>query len=104
MTTCSPGWPGRWTARSWRQADRFGPKAARLAAREQVNELVGEWVGSLPCDEVLARCRQAEVPAGQLYSVADIFHDPQYAHRENIVTQGFKDRSAGGARGVAGAV
>ena len=65
--------------------DQYGPKAARLAGREQVNHLVGEWVGSLSCEEALARCRRAQVPAGALYSIADIFQDPQYAHRENIV-------------------
>ena len=65
--------------------DQFGPKHARLAARDQVNALVGDWVGSLPCAEVLARCRAAQVPAGPLYSIAEIFDDPQYAHRGTIV-------------------
>ncbi|MCK9902407.1 MULTISPECIES: CaiB/BaiF CoA transferase family protein [Parafrankia] len=68
-------------------ADQLGPKANRLAARDLVNALVGEWVGSLPCEEVLARCRAAQVPAGQLYSIADIFDDPQYRHRETITVE-----------------
>jgi crotonobetainyl-CoA:carnitine CoA-transferase CaiB-like acyl-CoA transferase len=67
--------------------DQFGPKQARLAARERVNTIVGEWVGSHSCDEVLASCRQAQVPAGPLYSVADIFADPQYAHRDTIAVR-----------------
>ncbi|WP_026240169.1 CaiB/BaiF CoA transferase family protein [Parafrankia discariae] len=67
--------------------DELGPKAKRLAARDLVNELVGGWVGSLPCDEALARCREAQVPAGQLYSIADIFDDPQYKHRETITVE-----------------
>jgi crotonobetainyl-CoA:carnitine CoA-transferase CaiB-like acyl-CoA transferase len=65
--------------------DRYGPKEERLAAREQVNELVSEWVGSLSAEEALARCQDAEVPAGPIYSIAEIFQDPQYAHRQNIV-------------------
>jgi crotonobetainyl-CoA:carnitine CoA-transferase CaiB-like acyl-CoA transferase len=65
--------------------NRFGPKAARLAARNAVNELVRAWVGSLRGDDVIARCRAAQVPAGALYSIADIFEDEQYAHRGNIV-------------------
>lgn len=68
------------------EPDRFGPKASRLAARTEVNALVAEWVGGLPRDEVLARCRATQVPAGPLYSIADIFDDPQYAHRNTIVT------------------
>lgn len=64
----------------------FGPKSARLAARDEVNALVSDWVGSLTRDEVLERCRAEEAPAGPLYSIADIFDDPQYAHRANIVS------------------
>jgi crotonobetainyl-CoA:carnitine CoA-transferase CaiB-like acyl-CoA transferase len=67
--------------------DRYGPKIARLAERDQVNEIVGEWVGSLTREEALAKCREEHVPVGPLYSIAEIFDDPQYAHRENIVTE-----------------
>ncbi|WP_019927625.1 CaiB/BaiF CoA-transferase family protein [Nocardia sp. BMG111209] len=66
--------------------DRFGPKASRLAARDEVNELVRAWVAALPRDEVLARCRAAEVPAGPLNSIADIFDDPQFAHRGTLTS------------------
>lgn len=66
--------------------DRFGPKQARLAGRDEVNERVSQWVGSLSRDEVLARCVEEHVPCGPLYSIAEIFEDPQYAHRQNIVT------------------
>ncbi|MEE2061477.1 CaiB/BaiF CoA transferase family protein [Rhodococcus artemisiae] len=66
--------------------DLFGPKAARLKARDEVNSLVSGWVGSLSRDEVIKRCVDAEVPAGPLYSIADIFDDPQYLHRGTITT------------------
>lgn len=66
--------------------DQYGPKEKRLAARARVNALVAAWVASLPRDEVLATCRRADVPAGPVYSIAEIFDDPQYQHRETIVT------------------
>jgi crotonobetainyl-CoA:carnitine CoA-transferase CaiB-like acyl-CoA transferase len=66
--------------------DSFGPKASRLAARGEVNKLVAEWVGALDRDEVLRRCRSEEVPAGPLYSIAEISSDEHYRHRENIVS------------------
>lgn len=66
--------------------DRFGTKASRLAARNEVNALVSEWVGALTRDEVLRRCTDADVPAGPLYSIADIVADPQYLHRGTITT------------------
>jgi crotonobetainyl-CoA:carnitine CoA-transferase CaiB-like acyl-CoA transferase len=66
--------------------DQYGPKEKRLAARPLVNALVAEWVASHSRDEALAACREAQVPAGPLYSIAEIFEDPQYLHRETIVT------------------
>ncbi|MQY24319.1 CaiB/BaiF CoA transferase family protein [Nocardia macrotermitis] len=68
------------------EPDRFGPKASRLAARDEVNALVTAWAGALTRDEALARCRAAEVPAGPLNSIADIFDDPQFAHRGTVTT------------------
>lgn len=65
--------------------DTYGPKQQRLAAFDEVNRLVGEWVGSMSRAEVLAVCREHEVPSGPLNSIADIFEDPQFQHRENIV-------------------
>lgn len=66
---------------------RYGPKQSRLAARDEVNSLVTEWVGSLDRSEVLSRCRAEEVPAGPLYTIAEIFEDGQYLHRGNIVQE-----------------
>ena len=65
--------------------DRFGPKALRLAGRAEVNGLVAAWIGSLTRNEVLACCRDENVPCGPLYSIDEIFADEQYAHRGNIV-------------------
>lgn len=65
-------------------ADRYGPKEKRLAARNEVNGIVADWVASLECADVLARCAAAGAPASLIYSIADIFADPQYKARENI--------------------
>jgi crotonobetainyl-CoA:carnitine CoA-transferase CaiB-like acyl-CoA transferase len=65
-------------------ADGFGAKEKRLAEREQVNRLVQDWVGSLDCDDVLRRCEESGTPASLIYSIAEIFTDPQYRARENI--------------------
>lgn len=67
-------------------AQHFGPKDKRLAARDEVNRLVAQWVGSLECEQVLARCNGGGVPAGRIYSIADIFDDPHYRARGNIGT------------------
>jgi crotonobetainyl-CoA:carnitine CoA-transferase CaiB-like acyl-CoA transferase len=67
--------------------DRWGPKERRLAERPAVNAAVAGWTASMSRDAVLAACRDHDVPAGPLYSIDEIFEDPQYAHRETIVTQ-----------------
>jgi crotonobetainyl-CoA:carnitine CoA-transferase CaiB-like acyl-CoA transferase len=63
---------------------RFGQKELRLAARDEVNRIVSEWVSSLDHQVVLARCAKFGAPASLLYSIADIFGDPQYRARGNI--------------------
>lgn len=64
----------------------YGRKEKRLAARDEVNRIVAAWVGSHPCADVLAICERADVPASLIYSIADIFQDPQYRARRNIKT------------------
>ena len=59
--------------------------AVRNARRPAVNALVAGWVAGLPLAEVLARMQAVEAPCSKLYSIADIFADPQYAARENIL-------------------
>jgi crotonobetainyl-CoA:carnitine CoA-transferase CaiB-like acyl-CoA transferase len=63
---------------------RYGPKELRLAARDDVNKIVAQWVASLDCEIVLARCAEGGVPASLIFSIADIFEDPQYRARGNI--------------------
>jgi crotonobetainyl-CoA:carnitine CoA-transferase CaiB-like acyl-CoA transferase len=65
-------------------AARYGAKDKRLAARDEVNRIVSDWVFTLDCKEVLARCDEAGAPASLIYSIVDIFEDPQYRARGNI--------------------
>jgi crotonobetainyl-CoA:carnitine CoA-transferase CaiB-like acyl-CoA transferase len=64
--------------------ERYGPQRLRLAAREEVNKIVANWVASFDCRTVLARCADGGVPASLIFSIADIFEDPQYRARGNI--------------------
>lgn len=64
----------------------YGKVADRLAGRDSVDALVSEWTVSMSREDVLALCVASEVPAGAINSVEDIFNDPQFAARENLVT------------------
>jgi crotonobetainyl-CoA:carnitine CoA-transferase CaiB-like acyl-CoA transferase len=67
-------------------AGRYRTMADRLAARTELDALVGGWVGGWPAEEVLRRLEAAEVPSSLVHSVSDLFRDPQVEARENIVT------------------
>ena len=63
---------------------RFGTTRQRQAAREEVDALVQDWSASLPRDEILRLCEQAQVPCGSVYAIDEIFEDPQFEARENL--------------------
>ena len=65
-------------------ADCYGNQRLRLAARDEVNRIVNEWVGALPRDEVMQRCVTGEVPIGQVNSIDDIFADAHFQARGNL--------------------
>jgi crotonobetainyl-CoA:carnitine CoA-transferase CaiB-like acyl-CoA transferase len=66
-------------------ADRFAMTAQRLAAREEVDGLVTAWTRAMPRDRVMDKCLADEVPCGPINSIADIFADPHYRARDNLV-------------------
>lgn len=62
----------------------YGDQRKRLAAREQVNQIVIEWVGGMMRDDVLNKCLDEEVPVGKVNSIADIFADEHFNARGNL--------------------
>ena len=59
--------------------------AGRIARREEVNGLVADWAAGLTMAELGAACDAADVPWGPINSIADIFEDPQFAARGNLL-------------------
>jgi crotonobetainyl-CoA:carnitine CoA-transferase CaiB-like acyl-CoA transferase len=64
---------------------RYAAMAERIARRDEVNALVAAWVATMTVEQTLAECGRYEVPCGPIYSISDIFDDPQYRARGNIV-------------------
>lgn len=64
---------------------RYRLMGDRLARREEVNGIVSAWTHSLQAEEILRVCNEQSVPCSLIYSIKDIFEDPQYAARENIL-------------------
>jgi len=65
---------------------RWGTLAAREKERAAVDAYVGAWTARHDRAELLRRCETAQVPCGPVYSIDEIFADPQYAARQNILT------------------
>ncbi|WP_341914965.1 CaiB/BaiF CoA-transferase family protein [Polaromonas sp. YR568] len=55
--------------------------AGRVARVAEIDEAIGQWAAQRTVDEVLALLDQASVPAGRIYTVADIAADPHYRAR-----------------------
>lgn len=62
----------------------YGDQRKRLAARDDVIAIVSQWTEALTRDELLERCLDAQVPVGELNSIADIFADEHIRARGNL--------------------
>ncbi len=57
----------------------------RVARVAEIDAAIGAWTAQHPIAQVIQALDAAGVPAGRIYSVADIAADPQYQAREMIV-------------------
>ncbi len=60
---------------------RLSDNAGRVAHQREVDDAIAQWTRTLDADRVLEILDGAGVPAGPIYSVADMVGDPQYAAR-----------------------
>jgi formyl-CoA transferase len=58
--------------------------AGRWACREELDQAIGQWTIQLDAADALAALDAAGVPAGPIYTAADITRDSQYAARNMI--------------------
>jgi len=65
---------------------RFTRLADRAANGDVINGIVAEWTSGLPATVVEERCVAADVPVATAYTAADVFADPHFAARGDIVT------------------
>ncbi|MGG5890880.1 CaiB/BaiF CoA transferase family protein [Falsiroseomonas sp. HC035] len=67
------------------QPGRWATTAARVRDRVEVNATVSAWTRTLTRDALLSACEVAQVPAGPVYAIDEIFADPHYAARGSIL-------------------
>ena len=64
---------------------RFQTPKGRVKFIDEVDEIVSSWIGKHKLSEVLEKFEEAEAAVGPVYNIAQIFEDPQYIARDNIV-------------------
>ena len=65
---------------------RFQSAESRIAHVEEIDAIVGGWIARHTLEEVLASFEQAQSAIAPVYDVAQIFADPQYRARRDIVS------------------
>jgi formyl-CoA transferase len=67
--------------------------AGRVARVAQIDAAIGDWTATRTVAQVLQALDAASVPAGRIYTVADIAADPHYAARGMLQTVTMDDGS-----------
>ncbi len=65
--------------------ERYATHGARGAHQGELDDLIAEWTGSLPCAEVERLMREHGVPHGTIYRAPEMLADEHFAAREAIV-------------------
>ncbi len=64
---------------------RFRDNVQRVANADVLDKIMADWFVTQDSDEVIALFDRENVVAGLIYDISDIFRDPHYAARGNIV-------------------
>lgn len=67
------------------EQDAFRTMPQRLKRRNELNGIIGDWMGALPRSEVIRRGLAGDVPVAEVFDIADILTDPQYKARETLM-------------------
>lgn len=66
----------------------------RVARNDELDAAISAWSSTRPIADVLTLLDAADVPAGRIYSAADILADPHYQAREMLISATLPDGTA----------
>lgn len=64
----------------------FADNSGRVAHVDELDAIIGGWIGERTTDEVLTAFEGAQAAIAPIYSIADIMSDPQYLARSAVTT------------------
>jgi succinyl-CoA---D-citramalate CoA-transferase len=65
---------------------KYGKLVDRARHGDEINGVVAAWTSTLPASEIEQRCVAHDVPVATAYSAAEIFADPHFTARGDLVT------------------
>ena len=63
---------------------RFATHGARGTNERELDGIVAEWTSTLTGDEIIALMKEYSVPAGRVYTAAEMVSDPHYLARDMV--------------------
>jgi len=63
----------------------------RVAQNDMLDKAIAAWTSSQDTEVLVAQLEQAEIPAGRIYSAADILADPHYQARDMLLSAKLAD-------------
>ena len=64
---------------------RYNSHVGRGERQQELDDLIGEWTGQYTSTEVLDKCEEHGVPAGNIYRAPEMLADPHFEAREAII-------------------
>ena len=70
----------------WTKEEKFATLLGRKNNEDELDQLIAEWTGTLPAEDVMVRLQEAGVPAGVVETGDDLYSDPQLKYRQHFRT------------------
>lgn len=66
--------------------ERFATQVVRAENREAIDAIVSDWTAGYELSDLLPRVEAATIPAGPVFSIADIVDDPHFRARDMLLS------------------
>ena len=66
--------------------ERFATQVVRAENREAIDAIVSDWTAGYALSDLLPRVEAATIPAGPVFSIADIVDDPHFRARDMLLS------------------
>lgn len=75
----------------WLNHTEFADNAGRDLHRDHIYAAIDAWVAQQDIEPLLQDLQTADIPASRIYSVADMFRDPQFLFRDMLIKGSLPD-------------